>query len=160
MHALTTDVTSFPCSVSEGQQDFPQSKHSGFGAGTRFRLTDHAERLRVPSRNGRAGGGHQSVQHGNPQNGQATPHPRGADTRRPGQNKRSADFVSKEAVTMRMNVSRFFYPLFIGRVLQVAVHHKFKNSGAFYHGAEEKRRRPRHQCCCEWIVCSLMTALQ
>lgn len=49
----------------------------------------------------------------------------------------------------------FFSPLFIGRVLQVAVHHKFKNSGTFYHGAEEKRRQPRHQCCCEWIVYSL-----
>lgn len=147
-----TDVTSSPpCSVSQGQQELPQSKHSGFGPGTRFRLADHAERLRVPSCHGGAGGGHQPVQHGNPQSGQETPHPRGADPWRPGQDQHSADFVSMDAVMVGVSVSRVFSPLSVGRLLQVAVHHQFKNGGAFYHGAEEKQWQPRHQCCCEWI---------
>lgn len=78
------DVFSFR--VSEGQQELPESKHSGFGAGEGLRVPDDAERSRLPSRRGWAGGGHRPVEHGDAKAEQEASHSCCADSRRTGQN--------------------------------------------------------------------------
>lgn len=74
--------------VPEGQQELLESKYSRFGSGEGLRVPDHAERSRLPSRRGGAGGGHRTVEHGNSKAEQETSHSCCADTWRTGENSR------------------------------------------------------------------------